>query len=408
MSLFELLKLAFTALILNRTRSLLTMLGIIIGVASVVTLLSFGQSYQHYVENQFSGIGTTTLFIGSSSPKGVTNPLPLTMADYQAIANPQNVSSVLAVAPVFTVSATLVANGQSMAQSVTGTNDLYATVRAQAINTGRLLTATDVNTSSLVAVIGSAIVTKLYPGVDPLNQPLHINGQVFTVVGVLQSTSGGQGNADKVVLVPITTAFSRLASATARTAAGDYKLSQISVMAVAANAVNQVKTDITTLLSARHKIQYVGLEDFNVFSQGQILGTLDSILGLLQLFLGLIASISLLVGGIGVMNIMLVSVTERTREIGLRKALGAKYENLLMQFLIESVTLCLLGGLLGILLGVGLSELGGALLPTLHVTISVPAIFLAVGVSSAIGVFFGLYPATRAAVLKPIEALRYE
>jgi len=209
-------------------------------------------------------------------------------------------------------------------------------------------------------------------------------------------------------MVPISTAQLRLGGASARAPDGEYVVSEIMARAASADQVASAQTDITALLDARHQIRYSGLEDFNVFTPGGILTNLNNVLSILTLFLSLIAGISLLVGGIGVMNIMLVSVRERTREIGLRKAVGARYTDLLSQFLFESITLSLIGGLLGIALGGGLAMIGGTLLPNVKMSISVPAIFIAVIVSSSIGLFFGLYPASRAAVLNPIEALRYE
>jgi putative ABC transport system permease protein len=413
MSLFELLRLALSSLIRNRLRSLLTILGIVIGVAAVVALVSFGQSYQSYVDSQFQGIGANTLFVSASTPTGpnakLIKPQPLTMGDFQAVADPESVSGLMIAAPVFNVGSTLVANSTSMSQEVTGTIPAYAAVQNYQVSTGRFLNANDINTSTMVAVIGTGIVQKFLPnGLDPIGQPIRINDLIFTVVGVLQSKGGGGGFQDRVTIVPITTAQTRLGGDAARTSTGEYRVSQISLKVTDAKAIPQAQTDVTTILSARHHVQYVGEEDFRVFTQGAILNTLDSVLGLLTLFLAMIAGISLLVGGIGVMNIMMVSVTERTREIGLRKAVGAKYADLLMQFLIESVLLCLTGGLLGVALGSGVALIGGTLLPTLKVSVSAPAVVLAVGVSSAIGVFFGLYPASRAAALSPIAALRSE
>ncbi len=413
MNLFELLRLAFSSLVLNRLRSLLTILGIVIGVAAVVALVSFGQSYQSYVDSQFQGIGSNTLFISPSNPTGpnakLIKPQPLTMGDFQAVSDPQSVTGLMIAAPVFNVGGTLVANSTSMSQEVTGTIPAYAAVQNYQVSSGRFLNANDINTSTMVVVIGTATAQKFFPnGMDPIGQPIRINDLIFTVVGVLQSKGGGNGFQDRVAIVPISTAQTRLGGDNARTSTGEYRVSQISLKVADSKMIPQAQADVTTILSARHHVQYVGEEDFRVFTQGAILNTLDSVLGILTLFLAMIAGISLLVGGIGVMNIMMVSVTERTREIGLRKAVGATYVDLLMQFLIESITLCLLGGLLGVALGGGVALLGGRLLPTLRVSVSGPAVILAVGVSSAIGIFFGLYPASRAAVLKPIEALRYE
>jgi putative ABC transport system permease protein len=238
--------------------------------------------------------------------------------------------------------------------------------------------------------------------------PVRVNGQIFTIIGVMASSSGGFGFQDRAAIVPISTAQSRLGGASAYAPDGELKVSEIMARAERADTVANAQADITALLDVRHQVRYSGLEDFNVFTPGGILTNLNNVLTMLTLFLSFIAGISLLVGGIGVMNIMLVSVRERTREIGLRKAVGARYTDLLSQFLLESITLCLIGGLLGIALGGGLAMLGGTLLPNVKMSVSVPAIILAVVVSSSIGLFFGLYPASRAAVLNPIEALRYE
>lgn len=409
----ELLRLAFSALIRNRLRSLLTILGIVIGVAAVIALMSFGQSYQRYVDSQFQGIGATNLFISSGGGFGpnakTIKPKPLTMADVQAIADPANVPEVAAVAPVYEVSGTLVANSASMSNTVTGATDVYATVQSRQISVGRFITASDITDAAPVAVIGTGIVQKLFPNnTAPVGQTMRINGLVFNIIGVFQPSSGGAGNQDKVVVIPLTTAQIRLGGSSAQTTDGEYTVSQITVKAASADAVPDVTASITALLDARHNIQNPSLQDFRVFALGTVLNSLNSVLNLLTIFLAAIAGISLLVGGIGVMNIMLVSVRERTREIGLRKAVGARYGDLLMQFLIESVTLCLIGGLIGVAFGIGVALIGGTLIPTLNLTVSVPAIILAVGVSTMIGVFFGLYPASRAAVLNPIEALRYE
>jgi putative ABC transport system permease protein len=412
MDTFQLLALALSSVRRNALRSILTILGIVIGVAAVIALVSFGQSYQNYVESQFQGIGASTLFVGSTNPSGRNANLikrkPLTMDDYQAIADPQNVPDAVAVAPVMNTNATLVANSQSMSLGVTGTIPDYAVARSQQVSSGRFITASDLTTGSMVAVIGTGVVQQLFPSGAALGELMRINNQSFTVIGILQSNSGGGGAGDRVVIVPITTFQQRLAPADDRTASGDYQLSQILVQTSGPDAVNQAKIDIGAVLFKQHQIQYVGEEDYNIFSQSTILDTLESVLSIVTLFLGMIAGISLLVGGIGVMNIMMVSVTERTREIGLRKAVGAKYGNLLLQFLFESVTLCLIGGFLGVALGGVVTVIGSNFLPTLRLSISVPAIILSVAVSTAIGVFFGLYPANRAALMKPIEALRYE
>src|SRR5689334_7040554 len=248
MSPFELIRLALSALIQNRLRSLLTILGIVIGVAAVIALVSFGQSYQNYVESQFQGIGASTLFVGSTNPSGRNANLikrkPLTMDDYQAIANLQNVPDAVAVAPVMNLNATLVANNQTMSLGVTGTIPDYAVARSQQVSTGRFITASDLTTGSMVAVIGTGVVQQLFPSGAALGELMRINNQSFTVVGILQSNSGGGGAGDRVVIIPITTFQQRLAPADDRTASGDYQLSQILVETTGPDTVNQAKTDI--------------------------------------------------------------------------------------------------------------------------------------------------------------------
>lgn len=413
MNTYELFRLAIGALITNRLRSLLTILGIVIGVASVVALVSFGQSFQGFVNTQFNALGSNQLFVFSTLPSGpnakTLKAKPMTLADAEALANPQNVSGISAVAPTFTVSAKVSLRNNSTTVSVNGVTAAYIKVREEKLAAGRFITDEDVKTSARVAVLGPAMVTKLFDdGSDPIGQQIRVKDSVFTVVGVLKPQSGGFGSQDKTLSAPITTVQTRLGGDAARTASGEYRVGLIYLKATNDAAVKQAKIDIQAVLSERHEIKYKGDEDFTVFTQESILTTINSILSILTLFLGLIAGISLLVGGIGVMNIMLVSVSERTREIGLRKAVGAKYSDLLGQFLIESVTLCLVGGGIGVLIGAGFALVGRLLVPTLNLSVSTSAILLAVGVSTAIGVFFGLYPASRAAALKPIEALRYE
>ncbi len=245
------------------------------------------------------------------------------------------------------------------------------------------------------------------PDMEPVGQLIRINNFPFRVIGVLQ-TKGGFGNADQVVIIPITTAQTRLAATTSRTPEGVYTVSDVSVQVDTSDNMTDVQNQLQQLMTVRHNIKIAGQEDFRVINQQSFLSAVDNITNLLTLFLGVIAGISLLVGGIGVMNIMLVSVTERTREIGLRKAVGARYFDLMFQFLAESIALCLGGGAFGIVVGLLLGVIGARALPTLNLTISPLAVVLATGVSTAIGVFFGLYPASRAASLDPIEALRYE
>jgi putative ABC transport system permease protein len=411
MNIFESFRVAASALLSNRLRSILTMLGIIIGVAAVVALVSLGQSFQSYVTGRFASLGSNLMFISQARPTGTNAKLikvkPLTMDDAAAIANPLNVPGLAAVAPTYNVGGNVVVNGKNLRMEVTGATTPWADVRVWDIANGRFIDDADTSSNAAVAVVGQTVVTKLFAGNDPVGQSVRINGIPFDVIGVFASKGGGAGQ-DQVIVVPITTAQKRLGDATARTADGSYQVNVIYVQAASEEAIAPAKDAITTLLDARHDVQYQGDEDFQVSSLDQILSTLDNVTNLVTAFLAVVAGISLVVGGIGVMNIMLVSVTERTREIGLRKAIGARRRDLMMQFLIESVALTLSGGLIGVALGALIAYITGQVVTSLKLQVGLPAVLMAVGVSTAIGIFFGLYPATRAAALSPIEALRYE
>jgi len=414
MNILESFRVALTGLMMNRLRSVLTMLGIIIGVGAVIALVSFGQGFQDFVNRTFQSIGSNLVFVAPSLPSGaaakIVRPKPLTMTDVQAIANPMYVPGVAAVAPQYMVNVKVVAEANDVTIQVIGTTPVWQTVRDWTVNVGRFFDESEVSSAARVAVLGTSTVKKLFEsGTDPVGQEIRINNIPFRVIGVLTSKGGaGFTDQDQTVMVPITTAQTRLGPASARTTSGAYQVSLVYVKAMSDQNVAAVKRSIETLLFDLHEVQFQGEEDFQVISSEQVLSILGNITGLLTTFLALIAGISLVVGGIGVMNIMLVSVTERTREIGLRKAVGARYGDLMLQFLIESVTLCVAGGMVGILIGFVVAVVGTALIPNLVLTVTLPAVLLATGVSTAIGIFFGLYPASRAASLNPIEALRYE
>jgi putative ABC transport system permease protein len=412
MRFWESLRVAASGLLSNRLRSILTMLGIVIGVAAVLALVSFGQGYQRFVTSQFQRLGANLLTIFEGSPAGpdanVAKTSPLTMGDAEALADPSKVPGVAAVAPVYEVSATVVYGGNSLSMQVTGVTTAWQKARDWDVDSGRFLDETDLSSAARVVVLGATTVKKLFTdGSDPLGQQIRIDAVPFEVIGVLAS-KGGFGNADQVLIAPLTTVQIRLPGDSIRTTSGEYTLSSIYVKAASEKEMTSVKAQIEQVLMQRHGITNTSDEDFRILSQEQILTSVNNTTSLLTLFLGVIAGISLFVGGIGVMNIMLVSVTERTREIGLRKAVGARYLDLMAQFLIESVVLSVGGGLLGILAGVLVTTIAGKVVSSLTFTITAPAVLLATGVSTAIGVFFGLYPAGRAASLNPIEALRYE
>ncbi len=410
MAILESIRIALSGLAANRMRAILTMLGIIIGVGAVIALVSFGQGVERYVKARFQSIGSNLLFAFPGIPAGgnAADAKPMTMADAEAIANPLYAPSVVRAAPEYEVFAVVVAGRNDMAISVSGVTPTFQDVREWYPSEGRFVDEADLTTSARVAVLGKSVVKKLFDeSTDPVGQAIRINNIPFRVIGVMEERGGsGFGDEDLVIFVPITTTQTRLAQA--RTNDGSYQVSVVYIQAISEVRMKAAQQEVTRLLSDRHGVQFVDEEDFQVITQDQVLSVVGNVTGLLTIFLALIAGISLIVGGIGIMNIMLVSVTERTREIGLRKAVGARYADILLQFLIESIVISLIGGTLGILIGALVALIAGRFLPELALNVTPGAILLATGVSSAIGVFFGLYPASRAAALSPIQALRYE
>jgi putative ABC transport system permease protein len=338
----------------------------------------------------------------------VRNIRALTLADAQAIANPLQAPSVKAVAPIIQGSnISAAANGQKTTTTVYGVTTSYFSIRNQQVTEGAFFNDQQVDTHARVAIIGTDLATTLFGQTTGLTgQTMLINSQTFTIIGILKSAGGTSfGSADNQVIVPLTTARDRIVNRPGTSVDGIY------VQATSATAVAEATTQISDIMRLRHHVA-VGKEDFSVLSQASLLTTATSITGILTVFLGGIAGISLLVGGIGIMNIMLVSVVERTREIGLRKALGARNRDIMSQFLAESSFLSLLGGLIGILLGWLISliigQIASAAGTALSPAVSINAILLATLFSIAVGLFFGIYPARRAARLEPVEALRYE
>ncbi len=417
MNLVESFRIALRALTANKMRSILTMLGIIIGVAAVIALMSVGQGVQALVQEQLQSAGSNLLIIIPGSlkdaqpgdPRTRRPSNPLTNSDWLAIRDPLNVPHVLAAVPEADGRANVSYGKTTLNLTITGTNDEYPFVRNFHPADGRFISAEDVLGEARVAVLGKEVAEKLFPSdVYPIGQSIRINNIPFRVIGVMEGKGGGSfGSFDTLVFVPVTTAQQRLFSYL-RSPRGEPTLSLILVKADDEKNLGAVKTDIENLLRDRHNISYLDDDDFTVINQADILDIFGSITGVLTTFLGGIAAISLLVGGIGIMNIMLVSVTERTREIGLRKAVGAKRRDILLQFLVEAMVLSLIGGIIGMILGFIGAQFLASLSKDLRAIVSVESIALATGFSLLVGLFFGIYPALRAAQLHPINALRYE
>ena len=401
---------ALRALVANKLRSALTMLGIVIGVGAVVALLSIGTGAQAAITNQISNIGANliTVFSGSRNefaPSGAGGgaTAPLTYEESQQL---RGLSGVAAVAPQVQSRQPVKYQNKQTNVQVVGVVPDYATVHPDQLDHGRFISASDINSKARVVVVGAQTVTDLFGGLDPVGKSVKINGILFQVVGVMKSQgSGGFGfSRDATTYVPITTAFARLS----RQRVGNQQtVSTIEVSAADSGSISSAISSIQEVLRRLHKIKAGAQDDFSVMSQADILSVATQVTGVLTIFLGAIAGISLVVGGIGIMNIMLVSVTERTREIGLRKAVGARKRDILYQFLTETVTLSVLGGVIGILIGWGISALVSAT-GLIATVVSIESVVLAFGFSAAVGLFFGIYPATRASSLSPIEALRYE
>jgi len=402
-SIFE----ALDSLASNKLRSGLTVLGIVIGVGAVIAMLAIGRGAQETITGSISDIGTNLLFVFRGGSDDVRNPKDLTLGDADAIGDPFQVPSVIDVAPYVSGNVEVTFAGEGSFTQGLGVTPEYSSVGNLGVSEGEFINEVHMLARSAVVILGPDIAETLF-GRDEgvVGEMVRIEGQPFRVIGIAESKGGsGFQNPDAQIYVPLSTAKMRLIIR--RSDRVDVILAQ----AVSADQVMQASEEISSLLRVRHRTP-IGEDDFTVFTQQDFLETAETITGVLTIFLGGIAAISLLVGGIGIMNIMFVSVTERTREIGLRKAVGARKRDILFQFLAESSLLSMLGGLIGIGLGWGLSLLVGYIAKAsnteLTPLVTLDAVLLATLFSTAVGLFFGLYPAKRAADLEPVEALRYE
>ncbi|HRF94188.1 MAG TPA: ABC transporter permease, partial [Aggregatilineales bacterium] len=391
-------------------RSFLTMVGITIGVTSVIVLVSIGQALESFVIAGFENIGSNLVVV--FAPLTSANSKLITLDEVAALSDVFRVPDALYVMPQDNMNRVVVANGVEYTSRIEGVDTLYPTIFNREVIGGRFFTQNEVDGIARVAILGQKMVDRFFPDTFPIGQTIRIGGVRFTVIGVL-STEGGEGlttflggDADDIILVPITTAQTRLSGE--RVLTGERPVDFVAIQARSSDTVTGLADQIRQTLREERAISFRDEDNFQIVTQSAVLDTLNQITALLTLFLSLLAGISLIVGGIGIMNIMLVTVTERTREIGLRKATGAKNSDILLQFLTESMTLSLIGGGIGIAIAFTLAFLVTALVPDLDVSVRFSTILLVVGISGGIGIFFGAYPANRASKLNPIDALRYE
>ncbi|MCC8146482.1 MAG: ABC transporter permease [Bacteroidales bacterium] len=406
MNIINLIKIAWEALLRNKTRALLTMLGIIIGIGSVIAMVSLGQSSQQSINNQISTMGTNLIMVMRQSQRqggvniGSGNVQTLKASDVTAIT--QKAKYVAMISPSVSASGQLVNGSNNWPSQLQGGNEQLLAIRKLEIASGTNITADDVRTYAKVCIVGQTVVDNLFTnGEDPIGQTIRYNKTPFKIIGVLEPKGQNQMGQDQddIVITPYTTVQKRILAI-------NY-LHMIYASAVSEDMVSAASEEIEEILREEHRIRQGQEDDFRVRTQQEMLEMMDSISGFLTVLLAAIASISLLVGGIGIMNIMYVTVTERTKEIGLRMSIGAHTKDILMQFLYESTILSLIGGTIGVLFGLGLSYIASVALNWPFV-VSTPTIVLSFLVCAATGIFFGWYPAKKASSLDPINALRYE
>ncbi|MBR6013221.1 MAG: ABC transporter permease [Selenomonadaceae bacterium] len=401
----ELLKMAGLSLISNKLRTFLTMLGIIIGVCSVIAMVSVGQGVKKNVVDSISRLGSNMLIVmsGSSNRGGIRGGAgsvqTLTYNDAEAIKD--KIKYVNYVSPTVQTNSQVVYGHENWSTTVTGVTPEYFSIQSLTMQSGIFFNGHDVDVRNRVAVIGTTVATNLFGTVNPVGKKIRVGNAPYTVIGLIASKGQSMGGQDQddVVLIPLTTAQERLLGVT--------YVRSINVQVASEERMDEVQANIEKLLRQRHRIREDAEDDFNVRNLTSLMETMSETTTMITLLLGSIAGISLIVGGIGIMNIMMVSVTERTREIGIRKAIGATFNSIMLQFLIESTMISILGGIIGIVVGIGLaqaiSKFGG--FTTVISGLSIAASF---GFSLFVGVFFGMLPARKAAKLDPIDALRYE
>jgi len=403
MLLWTIFKVGLKSLLGNKLRSVLAMLGIIIGVGAVIAMLALGSGVRQQVLDRFASMGSNLLIVmpGQRGTGGVRTGTQqnMTLEDAEAITK---LPGVQAVAPGVSGNVQIKYFNQNARTQIMGTSASYFTVRDIKIDRGRMFTETEAERTAHVLVLGPTAATNVFGDNDPINETIKVNGLNFTVIGLSKAKGEGPMSPDDRIIVPYTTAMKQIL--------GVAYLREVDVLAADDADLDQVQADVTALLRKRHRIQEGADSDFHMANMTEIRESVTATADTFRTLLGSIAAISLLVGGIGIMNIMLVSVTERTREIGVRKAIGAKKRNIRTQFLLEAVTISGLGGVIGVVLGVGLARVVPQLLNNteLRSVVEPWSILLSLGFSVLVGVFFGLYPAWRAASLNPIEALRYE